>query len=68
MLETRVWTESGAGGLGRFVEAGSTARGEFHCADCGYGVSVQTRLPACPMCAGRTWEQSTWSRVPPREI
>ncbi len=65
MLETRVGAESGDGELGRFVEAGSNARGEFHCADCGYGVSVSTRLPACPMCAGRTWEQSASTRLPP---
>ena len=68
MLETRVGTESGDGELARFVEAASTARGEFHCADCGYGVSVQTRLPACPMCAGRTWEQSASSRITPRGL
>ena len=66
MLETRVGTESRDGELARFVEAGSKARGEFRCADCGYGVSVHARLPACPMCAGRTWEQSAWSRIPPR--
>lgn len=41
-----------------FWETGSEARGQFACADCGYGVSVQTRLPSCPMCGGRSWEQS----------
>ena len=39
-----------------FVPAGATAAGEFQCAECGYGVSVQSRLPACPMCAGELWE------------
>lgn len=68
MLETRVGTEAGDGELARFVEAGSKARGEFRCADCGYGVSVHARLPACPMCAGRTWEQSTGSPTPPRGL
>ena len=68
MLETTVGAESGDDQIARFVEAGSPARGEFQCADCGYGVTVHARLPACPMCAGRTWEQSAWSRVPPREI
>jgi rubrerythrin len=49
---------------GDFVEfwaAGAEARGAFHCADCGYGVSVQTKLPACPMCAGSSWELSPTS-------
>jgi rubrerythrin len=44
-----------------FWEAGSDAKGQFHCADCGYGVSIQTRLPSCPMCGGRSWEQSPTS-------
>jgi hypothetical protein len=44
-------------------EAGAAAAGQFHCADCGYGVTVQTRLPACPMCAGRAWERVAWSSV-----
>jgi hypothetical protein len=44
-----------------FWEAGMQAKGEFHCADCGYGVTVQAQLPACPMCAGRAWERSAWS-------
>ena len=30
-------------------------------AECGYGVTVYRQLPTCPMCAGDTWEQSTWS-------
>ena len=49
---------------GDFVElfpAGYAAKGEYHCADCGYGVTVQTRLPTCPMCSGSAWEQSAWS-------
>ena len=49
---------------GDFVElflAGHPAKGEYHCADCGYGVTVQTRLPTCPMCSGSSWEQSAWS-------
>jgi hypothetical protein len=32
------------------------AEGTFRCAECGYGVSVATALPPCPMCAGRSWE------------
>ena len=39
-----------------FVVAGSPASGAFHCAGCGYGVTVQAALPRCPMCGGGTWE------------
>ena len=60
MLETGVEAEAGDGYV-RFYEAESAANGEVHCAECGYGVIVHARLPACPMCAGRLWEQSTWS-------
>ncbi len=44
-----------------FAEAGQSAKGEFHCSECGYGVTVHARLPVCPMCAGRTWEPTAWS-------
>ena len=44
-----------------FWATGTDAQGSFHCADCGYGVSVRTKLPACPMCGGRTWELSPTS-------
>lgn len=63
MLETGVGGESKADAWVEFLETGAKARGEFHCVECGYGVIVQTRLPTCPMCAGRVWEQSTWSRL-----
>ena len=36
-------------------------KGEFHCAECGYGVTVYRTLPVCPMCGGGEWEQSAWS-------
>ena len=45
----------------RFWAAGERVKGEFHCSDCGYGVTVHTRLPACPMCASVSWEQTAWS-------
>jgi hypothetical protein len=48
-------------GFVEFWRAGNQAKGEFHCADCGYGVTVYTTLPRCPMCSGETWERSTWS-------
>jgi lipopolysaccharide biosynthesis regulator YciM len=44
-----------------FVTSGSRAKGEYHCSECGYGVTVFTVLPTCPMCAGTSWEQSAWS-------
>ncbi len=60
MLDQGVRPEAD-GDFVEFWEAGTEAQGRFACADCGYGVSVQTRLPACPMCAGRQWEQTSTS-------
>jgi hypothetical protein len=57
VLETGVEKEQD-GDYITFWEAGAAAHGQFHCADCGYGVSVQVRLPTCPMCAGTAWERS----------
>jgi hypothetical protein len=39
-----------------FHGTGEAARGEYHCTSCGYGISVQSVLPTCPMCAGEEWE------------
>ena len=44
-----------------FVHSGAPVKGEFHCAGCGYGVTVYRTLPVCPMCGGDEWEQSAWS-------
>ena len=44
-----------------FRKAGEPAKGDFHCSECGYGVTVYRALPACPMCACETWEQTAWS-------
>ena len=44
-----------------FRATGDPAAGEFHCAECGYGVIVSRELPRCPMCSGTVWEQSAWS-------
>lgn len=44
-----------------FYAAGQHAKGEFHCAECGYGVTIFRELPRCPMCGCESWEQSTWS-------
>lgn len=39
-----------------FLVAGTAAKGEFRCTDCGYGAVIQRVLPVCPMCAGEIWE------------
>ena len=46
-----------------FVGAGERALGEYHCSTCGYGVSVQARLPRCPMCRGVRWEPAAGPRL-----
>jgi len=43
------------------VAAGVRAKGEFHCVECGYGVTVYRALPVCPMCGSEEWEKSDWS-------
>ena len=48
-------------GVPGFVNAGTRAVGEYHCADCGYGVTVRRLLPVCPMCRGRSWEDAATS-------
>lgn len=48
-------------GYVHFWTTGSAVKGEFHCAECGYGVAVYRALPVCPMCGGTTWEQTPWS-------
>ena len=54
-------TAGSGDGFVEFVSTGDRAKGEYHCSDCGYGVTVSSVLPRCPMCGGATWEQSTWS-------
>ena len=44
-----------------FFSTGASVKGEYHCAECGYGVTVYRALPVCPMCGGTEWEQSAWS-------
>ena len=43
-----------------FWTAGVHAKGEFHCSECGYGVTIHRELPVCPMCGGEAWEQTSW--------
>ncbi len=44
-----------------FWTTGAQVTGEFHCSECGYGVTMRGALPQCPMCGGDAWEQSAWS-------
>ena len=41
-------------------EAGTRAKGEFRCSDCGYGVVTCRSLPLCPMFHGISWEPVPW--------
>ena len=43
------------------IPTGTAVKGEYHCSECGYGVTVHRELPRCPMCQGESWEQSAWS-------
>ena len=45
----------------QFWTAGETAKGEYHCSDCGHGVTVVRTLPTCPKCGNETWEEAAWS-------
>jgi rubrerythrin len=44
-----------------FLLTGVQVKGEFHCSECGYGVTVSRELPTCPMCGNDSWEQTSWS-------
>jgi hypothetical protein len=57
-IDTTRWA---TGDYVEFWAAGQPVKGEFHCADCGYGVTIVRKLPLCPMCGGTSWEQSPWS-------
>jgi rubredoxin len=59
--EARSSTFEGGGDYVHFGSAGDAAVGEYHCSNCGYGVTIHTALPPCPMCAGTKWEQVPWS-------
>lgn len=43
-----------------FFAAGVRVAGAYRCAECAYGVTVRGALPACPMCAGESWEAAPW--------
>ena len=61
MLEISHASDQSSDEFVEFVAAGQQAKGEYHCAECGYGVIVCKELPRCPMCGNAAWEQSAWS-------
>jgi hypothetical protein len=61
VLEVNHQTDPTSGDVVEFVAAGQQAKGEFHCAECGYGVTVYRQLPRCPMCGNQSWEQAAWT-------
>jgi hypothetical protein len=54
-------TRAGTDDYVEFWAAGQAVKGEFHCSECGYGVTIVRTLPLCPMCGCTSWEQSAWS-------
>ena len=40
---------------------GTRATGQYSCTSCGYGITLHSKLPRCPMCGGESWEQVAWS-------
>lgn len=61
------WVEAGEQVVQELV-AGAPAKGEYRCSGCGYGVTVYTQLPRCPMCgAGDAWEHVEWSPFGPAQ-
>jgi rubrerythrin len=45
----------------RLLPSGASAKGQFQCNECGYGVTVTRELPRCPMCAGEEWHEAAWT-------
>jgi tRNA(Arg) A34 adenosine deaminase TadA len=63
MLDQARQGDTGHGDYVDFLVTGMTAAGQYHCADCGYGVTVYATLPQCPMCSGTMWEPAAWTAV-----
>ena len=61
MLDQGQTEDIGSSEYVEFVAAGTSAVGAYHCSTCGYGITVHSELPNCPMCAGTTWELHDWS-------
>jgi rubrerythrin len=54
--------DPGDGDFVEFVSTGAAVAGAFHCSGCGYGVTISSTLPRCPMCSGTTWEAASSGR------
>jgi len=61
MMQEGGGPRSAADDFVEFRSAGDPVKGEFHCSECGYGVTIVRALPLCPMCGGKSWEPTTWS-------
>jgi hypothetical protein len=61
MADVQKVAPAGSDEFVEFWSAGENVTGEFHCAECSYGVTVYRVLPQCPMCGGTSWEQTAWS-------
>src|SRR4029453_4814433 len=59
---------AGASEYVQFWTAGQQAKGEFHCAECGYGVTIVRTLPVCPMGGGGSWGQAPGSPIARRRM
>jgi hypothetical protein len=53
-------------GMNPPLVAGVEVEGEFRCAGCGYGISIYSKLPRCPMCGTESWEPLQWTFGPSR--
>jgi rubrerythrin len=61
MLDEARKLDADGGDFIEFATAGNPASGEYHCSQCGYGITVRRDLPLCPMCGSTTWERAAWS-------
>ncbi|HUQ23134.1 MAG TPA: hypothetical protein VM049_08970 [Gaiellaceae bacterium] len=69
MLDEARRNDAHEGDYVEFLAAGAPAAGAYHCSGCGYGVTVHSTLPQCPMCTGTSWEAadgSPFTRPGPR--
>jgi hypothetical protein len=60
MLQETQTSRTAADDYVEFRATGDAVKGEFHCSQCRYGVTIVRALPVCPMCGGRSWEQTAW--------
>jgi rubrerythrin len=60
MLQETKRSRTAADDYVEFWAAGDAVKGEFHCSECRYGVTIVRALPVCPMCGGTAWEQTAW--------